>query len=97
MVYIQKGAFGNVYECWTYELDLEIKNLKQKGIDPNKELVVGWEQPDMPEGTLSISYWNINQNINCEPVAGTSRVQLTNYEAGEKFILCKAWFPGCSR
>ncbi len=27
MVYIQKGAFGNVYECWKYELDLEIKNL----------------------------------------------------------------------
>jgi hypothetical protein len=94
MNYIQRGSHGNVLECWLHELAAEETRLKSKGIDPQREIVVGFDQDDMPSGTLSISLWNINQNIHCEPASG-SRVELTNYEGGERFLLCRDWYPGC--
>lgn len=96
MNYVVRGSFGNVLECWYDLLRTEEIRLKSKGLNPNKELVIGFDQEDLPIGTLSLSYWDSNINLHCEPT-DNSNVSVTSYEVGEKYVVCKVWSEGCTK
>lgn len=96
MNYVVRGSFGNVLECWYDLLRTEEIRLKSKGLNPNKELVIGFDQEDLPMGTLSLSYWDSNINLHCEPT-DNSNVSVTSYEVGEKYVVCKIWSEGCTK